>query len=52
MPKAPEEDDGWTKHAREQLHARLAMTYAERLRWLEQMTRFTQAALGAARPKP
>ncbi len=42
-------DDGWALHEREQLRARLAMTYAERLRWLEQMKRFTRVALGAAR---
>jgi hypothetical protein len=44
------ETDGWKIHEGEQRRARLAMTYAERLRWLEQMKRFARAALGAARP--
>jgi len=43
------ERDGWQEHEREQIRARLALTYAERLRWLEQAKRFVRSALGAAR---
>jgi hypothetical protein len=43
------ETDGWRKHEREQIRARLALTYGERLRWLEQTKRFARVALGAAR---
>jgi hypothetical protein len=39
----------WEIHEREQMRARLALDYSERLRWLEQMKRFTRVALGAAR---
>jgi predicted flap endonuclease-1-like 5' DNA nuclease len=42
-------DDGWRKGEREQIRARLSLTHAERLRWLEQAKRFARSALGAAR---
>ena len=40
--------NGWENHERDQLRARLALSYAERLRWLEQAKRFAQSAIGAA----
>lgn len=47
MQKTPDQD-GWRTHEREQLRARLALTYAERLAWLEQAKRFARSAVGAA----
>jgi hypothetical protein len=40
--------DGWQLHEREQMRARLALSYAERLRCLEQAKQFARSALGAA----
>jgi hypothetical protein len=42
-------EQGWEDHERQQRRAWLALTYAERLRWLEDAKRFTAVALGAAR---
>jgi hypothetical protein len=44
----PKSTDGWQLHERDQMRARLALSYSERLRWLEQAKRFTRSALGAA----
>ena len=43
--------DGWVVHATEQRRAWLALSYAQRLRWLEDAKRFCALALGAARRK-
>ena len=40
---------GWDAHAIEQRRAWLALSYAERLRWLEDAKHFYAVALGAAR---
>jgi hypothetical protein len=40
---------GWDRHADEQRRAWLLLSYAERLRWLEQAKQFSEMALGAAR---
>lgn len=45
----PKREQGWEEHERQQRRAWLALTYAERLRWLEDAKRFTAVALGAAR---
>jgi hypothetical protein len=36
----PEQAKGWEAHAAEQRRAWLALSYAERLRWLEDAKRF------------
>jgi hypothetical protein len=41
----------WTDHLTQQRRAWLALSYAERLRWLEDAKRFYAIALGAARRK-
>jgi hypothetical protein len=43
--------DPWQDHEREQRRSRLALTYEERLRWLEQAKRFARAALEAAQQR-
>jgi hypothetical protein len=43
------DSSGWQRHAEEQRRAWLRLSFAERLRWLEQAKRFQQVALGAAR---
>jgi hypothetical protein len=40
---------GWQAHVREQRRRWLALSYVERLRWLEDAKRFHAMALGAAR---
>jgi hypothetical protein len=47
-----ERSTGWDRHAAEQRRAWLRLTYAERLRWLEEAKRFHGVALGAARRRP
>lgn len=42
-------EQGWEIHVEEQRRRWLRLTYAERLRWLEQAKRFHAVALGAAR---
>lgn len=44
-----ERPSGWDRHADQQRRAWLRLSYAERLRWLEQAKQFQQVALGAAR---
>jgi hypothetical protein len=39
---------GWAQHREEQRRAWLRLSYAERLRWLEQAKRFVALAKGAA----
>lgn len=41
--------DPWLRHKEEQRAAWRRLSYAERLRWLEQAKRFCWEALGAAR---
>lgn len=43
--------DAWRAHELEQRRAHLALTYEERLRWLEQAKRFARAALEAAQKR-
>lgn len=47
----PAPEKGWETHAIEQRRAWLALSYGERLRWLEDAKRFYVLALGAARRK-
>jgi hypothetical protein len=42
---------GWELHREEQRRAWLQLSYAERLRWLEQAKRFARLALDAARKR-
>lgn len=44
-----EPPSGWDRHADQQRRAWLRLSYAERLRWLEQAKQFYKVALGAAR---
>jgi len=41
-------EQGWEDHERQQRRAWLALTYAQRLQWLEEAKEFAAAALGAA----
>ena len=41
--------EGWADHEAQQRRAWLALTYVQRLRWLEDAKRFYAIALGAAR---
>jgi hypothetical protein len=43
--------DGWATHAMEQRRAWLRLSYADRLRWLEQAKRFAEQALRAAKER-
>ena len=43
------ERSGWEQHRKEQRRAWLRLSYAERLRWLENAKRFARLALEAAR---
>jgi hypothetical protein len=43
------ERSGWEQHREEQRRAWLRLSYAERLRWLENAKRFARLALEAAR---
>ena len=47
-PAVPE-PPGWEQHGEAQRRAWLRLSYAERLRWLEQAKRFAQLALASAR---
>jgi hypothetical protein len=45
------EQPGWEQHREAQRRAWLRLSYAERLRWLEQAKRFAERALDAARER-
>lgn len=47
-PAVPE-PPGWEQHGEAQRRAWLRLSYAERLRWLEQAKRFARLAFAAAR---
>jgi hypothetical protein len=45
----PQLQPGWEQHREAQRRAWLRLSYAERLRWLEQAKRFARLALASAR---
>jgi hypothetical protein len=45
------EQSGWEQHREAQRRAWLRLSYAERLRWLEEAKRFAKVALEAARKR-